>query len=262
MVEQVECGRLSPGWILPIGSVLSELQQLAVQLVYDDLDRGTGGGLQHRTNEANHLLGFTVPGAVQHLDNHCYGCQRNWRLQHDRKLLLRRYGSQLDRHVYSRANAFADLKGGSKSTTSSRGSAAGSALELPLMRRHGGCGGGGCGGGSSSSGHAGRPAGSQERKITQSLVTLSCVFVALNVPSYSLRLRDYVLVATGRIPQNQPLSEIILENVFNLIYYTNFSINFFVYCLSSENFRSAAWQLWHEWLPAFRLRKRAAPIPL
>ncbi|KAL1242575.1 Growth hormone secretagogue receptor type [Trichinella spiralis] len=168
--------------------------------------------------------------------------------------------------VYSRANAFADLKGGSKSTTSSktssRGSAAGSALELPLMRRHGGCGGGGCGGGSSSSGHAGRPAGSQERKITQSLVTLSCVFVALNVPSYSLRLRDYVLVATGRIPQNQPLSEIILENVFNLIYYTNFSINFFVYCLSSENFRSAAWQLWHEWLPAFRLRKRAAPIPL
>ncbi|XP_003368188.1 conserved hypothetical protein [Trichinella spiralis] len=98
MVEQVECGRLSPGWILPIGSVLSELQQLAVQLVYDDLDRGTGGGLQHRTNEANHLLGFTVPGAVQHLDNHCYGCQRNWRLQHDRKLLLRRYGSQLDRH--------------------------------------------------------------------------------------------------------------------------------------------------------------------
>ncbi|KRX14851.1 Growth hormone secretagogue receptor type 1 [Trichinella nelsoni] len=170
--------------------------------------------------------------------------------------------------VYSRANAFADLKGGSKSTTnsktSSRGSAAGSASELPLMRRHGGCGGGGggCGGGSSSSGHAGRPAGSQERKITQSLVTLSCVFVALNVPSYSLRLRDYVLVATGRIPQNQPLSEIILENVFNLIYYTNFSINFFVYCLSSENFRSAAWQLWHEWLPAFRLRKRAAPIPL
>ncbi|KRY29802.1 Mitochondrial import inner membrane translocase subunit TIM50-C [Trichinella spiralis] len=115
--------------------------------------------------------------------------------------------------VYSRANAFADLKGGSKSTTSSRGSAAGSALELPLMRRHGGCGGGGCGGGSSSSGHAGRPAGSQERKITQSLVTLSCVFVALNVPSYSLRLRDYVLVATGRIPQNQPLSEIILENI-------------------------------------------------
>ncbi|CDW53712.1 7tm 1 domain containing protein [Trichuris trichiura] len=101
-------------------------------------------------------------------------------------------------------------------------------MQAPLMRCH----------------NAPQKRQTQERKITQSLVALSFIFVALNVPSYALRLRDYILVATNPVPQKQNLLDIVFENVFNLIYYSNYGINFFLYCLTSQNFRNTAISLW------------------
>uniref|UniRef100_A0A5S6R349 G_PROTEIN_RECEP_F1_2 domain-containing protein n=1 Tax=Trichuris muris TaxID=70415 RepID=A0A5S6R349_TRIMR len=124
--------------------------------------------------------------------------------------------------LFSRRDVFATLQGGSAERT--RDGAA------PLMRCH----------------NPTQKRQTQERKVTQSLVTLSFIFVALNVPSYALRLRDYILVATDRIPQEQDFVDIILENVFNLIYYSNFAINFFLYCLTSRNFRNTVVALWRQ----------------
>ncbi|KFD60929.1 hypothetical protein M514_09953 [Trichuris suis] len=127
--------------------------------------------------------------------------------------------------LFSRRDIFAALRGGVPECLHSgvQGS-----VQAPLMRCH----------------NAPRRRQTQELKITQSLVALSFIFVALNVPSYALRLRDYILVATDPIHQKQNLLDIVLENVFNLIYYSNYAINFFLYCLTSQNFRNTAIGLW------------------
>lgn len=84
----------------------------------------------------------------------------------------------------------------------------------------------------------------QERKITKTLLIISFVYVALNMPSYSVRLHDSVLVAVGATATDMSLFEKIARNAFLMIYYMNFAINFIVYSLSSKNFRDAVKNLW------------------
>lgn len=84
----------------------------------------------------------------------------------------------------------------------------------------------------------------QERKITKTLLIISFVYVALNMPSYSIRLRDSLMVAMGATASDMSLLEKIARNLFLMIYYMNFALNFIVYSLSSKNFRSAVVNLW------------------
>lgn len=99
--------------------------------------------------------------------------------------------------------------------------------------------------------HSGRSAGGsptqkaqrQERKITQSLLIISCIFVAMNLPSYAMRLRLYFMAVTHNATELSTVGE-VLQNLFFLLYYANFSINFFVYSLSSDNFRKAVKIMW------------------
>uniref|UniRef100_A0A915JM64 G-protein coupled receptors family 1 profile domain-containing protein n=1 Tax=Romanomermis culicivorax TaxID=13658 RepID=A0A915JM64_ROMCU len=92
---------------------------------------------------------------------------------------------------------------------------------------------------------AGTSASNQERNITITLLTISFVFVFMNLPSYAMRLRLFFLVLASK-ENNHHVSILIrvLEFLFLLLYYTNFSCNFIVYCLSSKNFRQTVQKMW------------------
>lgn len=79
-------------------------------------------------------------------------------------------------------------------------------------------------------------------RITKMLLIVSTVFIILNLPSHAVRLHvvfeallNPLFEATDRLQLTQQYTQ--------LIYYTNFSINFFLYSLAGANFRKALSQL-------------------
>lgn len=84
-----------------------------------------------------------------------------------------------------------------------------------------------------------RPGGTQS-KVTEMLLIVSTVFIALNLPSYFIRLYIFVndLEATPR-DEGAYLRTAILQNYFNVLFDANFGINFVLYCVSGQNFRRA-----------------------
>ncbi|KAJ1525386.1 hypothetical protein ONE63_010201 [Megalurothrips usitatus] len=99
--------------------------------------------------------------------------------------------------------------------------------------------GGGAGGNGSAGGTSTRPGGTQS-KVTEMLLIVSTVFIALNLPSYFIRLYIFVndLEATPR-DEGAYLRTAILQNYFNVLFDANFGINFVLYCVSGQNFRRA-----------------------
>lgn len=78
-----------------------------------------------------------------------------------------------------------------------------------------------------------------QKKITKTLLIISTVFVAMNLPSYVVRMKNLVLII--RDPNTAFTGvDLLAEHLSNLMVYATFSINFIVYSLSSHHFRSIA----------------------
>ncbi|XP_075160600.1 G-protein coupled receptor [Haematobia irritans] len=73
-------------------------------------------------------------------------------------------------------------------------------------------------------------------KITKMLLVVSSVFVCLNLPSCVMRMITFIEAQNS---SNQK-STVVLQYIFHLLFITNFGINFILYCMSGQNFRSAA----------------------
>ena len=73
------------------------------------------------------------------------------------------------------------------------------------------------------------------------LIVVSAVFVALNLPSYALRLHRIILVDIERRAPSQ--TEERMRELFEFLYYTNFAINFFIYSLCMRTFRESTRRL-------------------
>ena len=80
-------------------------------------------------------------------------------------------------------------------------------------------------------------------RMTRTLLTISSVFLVLNMPSHVLRVHAvfyYLSDASYAVPQYLSLC----QHVAQLLYYTNFAVNFFLYSACSRTFRSALYRLY------------------
>ena len=75
-------------------------------------------------------------------------------------------------------------------------------------------------------------------KITKMLFLISAVFVMLNLPSYAMRVK-VILMTFFNKDYEGTLLEFLLQQVFQFLYYFNFTINFSVYSGCSDKFREA-----------------------
>ena len=79
---------------------------------------------------------------------------------------------------------------------------------------------------------------SRQNHITKMLVVVSTVFLILNLPSHIFRIYNLgMLLTSGRYRASK--LEMLLQELFQLLYYTHFSVNFFLYSLCGNNFRKA-----------------------
>ena len=83
-----------------------------------------------------------------------------------------------------------------------------------------------------------RGKGRLQMRTTRSLIIVSSVFVALNLPSHAFRI--YAVVTEFIDPTFvYPKPVLFLQHLFQLIYYFNFAVNFFLYSACSKSFRRA-----------------------
>ena len=74
--------------------------------------------------------------------------------------------------------------------------------------------------------------------VTKMLLTVSSIFLLLNLPSHIIRLYDFFhRMTVGSSITN--LTIVRLQKIFTYIYYVNFAINFLLYNLCGKNFRKA-----------------------
>ena len=78
-------------------------------------------------------------------------------------------------------------------------------------------------------------------RTTRALVIVSTMFLVLNLPSHAFKL--YYSFAYIRFPS----SAFLWQNLLQLLYYTNFSVNVFLYTACSRSFRTAFLRLWRKW---------------
>lgn len=87
-----------------------------------------------------------------------------------------------------------------------------------------------------------RGKGRLHMRTTRSLLIVSSVFVVLNLPSHAFRI--YIVIAELIDPTYvYPRLVLFLQHVFQLIYYLNFAVNFFLYSACSKSFRQAFYRL-------------------
>ncbi|XP_045464273.1 neuropeptides capa receptor isoform X2 [Harmonia axyridis] len=77
-----------------------------------------------------------------------------------------------------------------------------------------------------------------QKSITKMLLLVSTVFLCFNFPSYILRIVAYMIeVKAITVRYSYILQQ--LQQWCQLLFYTNFGINFILYCASGKNFRRA-----------------------
>lgn len=75
-------------------------------------------------------------------------------------------------------------------------------------------------------------------QVTKLLLIISTVFLVINMPSYALRLKIFVINFTHKV-QHYSQKEAQMQQLFQFLFYLNFAINFFLYSLCSKKFREA-----------------------
>lgn len=94
--------------------------------------------------------------------------------------------------------------------------------------------------------------------IAKLLLLISTIFILLNTPSYVIRIHVFVKTLAGEdILDIMSNTELILQGYFNLLYDTNFSINFILYSVCGVNFRRALMRLIREKLGAAEYTKNS-----
>ncbi|XP_076623116.1 cysteinyl leukotriene receptor 2-like [Colletes latitarsis] len=74
-----------------------------------------------------------------------------------------------------------------------------------------------------------------QTKITKMLLVVSSVFLCFNLPAYVLRIHAFLHFQESNAPRYVELA----QQVSNLLFNTNFGINFILYCATGQNFRRA-----------------------
>ncbi|KOB68312.1 Neuropeptide receptor A18 [Operophtera brumata] len=78
-----------------------------------------------------------------------------------------------------------------------------------------------------------------QQRITRMLLIVSSVFVVLNLPAYSMRIVAY---ANNMSSHEYSGRWAALQQICLLFFNANFGINFFLYCMTGQNFRRALCQ--------------------
>ncbi|XP_026673255.1 thyrotropin-releasing hormone receptor [Ceratina calcarata] len=76
---------------------------------------------------------------------------------------------------------------------------------------------------------------SLQTKITKMLLVVSTVFLCFNLPAYVLRIHAFLHFQENQIASR---SLEMAQQVCNLLFNTNFGINFILYCATGQNFRN------------------------
>lgn len=91
-------------------------------------------------------------------------------------------------------------------------------------------------------------------RLTIMLVVVSSVFLLLNLPSHAIRL--YIMMKGFAMQRQHRLILFLLQQIFQILYYANFAINFILYMVSSNLFRKCLKETPKCWvLQKLRLKK-------
>ena len=71
-------------------------------------------------------------------------------------------------------------------------------------------------------------------RLTVMLVVVSCVFLVLNLPSHGFR---FFILVNDLTRRKNGIVLFLIQQCLQILYYTNFAINFALYVLSSKSFR-------------------------
>jgi hypothetical protein len=72
-----------------------------------------------------------------------------------------------------------------------------------------------------------------QMRITRTFTLVSIVLLITNVPSHGIRF--YIMI--NNLHENQDIILVNAQQIFQVIYYTNFAVNFLLYSASNEKFR-------------------------
>lgn len=72
-------------------------------------------------------------------------------------------------------------------------------------------------------------------RLTIMLVVVSSVFLILNLPSHAIRL--YIMIKGLAMQEQHSIILFLIQQIFQILYYANFAINFILYMVSSKMFR-------------------------
>ncbi|KAI5701904.1 hypothetical protein M8J75_014552 [Diaphorina citri] len=78
---------------------------------------------------------------------------------------------------------------------------------------------------------------SSQTKVTKMLLIVSSVFICLNLPSYAIRIWVYLNETLQYESEETKHDVVILQHYCQILFHTNFGINFALYCISGQNFR-------------------------
>lgn len=78
-----------------------------------------------------------------------------------------------------------------------------------------------------------------QMRVTRTLLLVSTTFLILNLPSHVMRLYGLIINATAQASQEIQIYHYIAQEVTQLLYYSTFSVNFFLYALYGKHFQTS-----------------------
>ena len=87
-------------------------------------------------------------------------------------------------------------------------------------------------------------------KVTKMLMVVSSVFLLTNIPSYVIRFRVFILTFVEGDPETSHF-DLLVQKMFQFLYYSNFAINFLLYSAANRKFRTAFMRMM--WQARYRL---------
>uniref|UniRef100_A0A8D9B780 Thyrotropin-releasing hormone receptor n=2 Tax=Cacopsylla melanoneura TaxID=428564 RepID=A0A8D9B780_9HEMI len=78
---------------------------------------------------------------------------------------------------------------------------------------------------------------SSQTKVTKMLLIVSSVFICLNLPSYTMRFMIFINETLQYESEETQNNVVMWQHYCQILFNTNFGINFALYCISGQNFR-------------------------
>ncbi|XP_021346943.1 cysteinyl leukotriene receptor 2-like [Mizuhopecten yessoensis] len=78
-----------------------------------------------------------------------------------------------------------------------------------------------------------------QMRVTRTLVLVSTTFLVLNLPSHVRRLYTLIIYTTTQQETEIAMYHYLLQEITQLLYYSTFSVNFFLYALYGKHFQSS-----------------------